>query len=163
SAAGAVRHAALVRHAQALFGGLSGSGPTEDAKPARYVGGSRISEKPFEQCHLLVGFPSPTYRDDNYVAAQVLSGRFGGGMSSGSIRKGREKRGLRYSIYWTSWGLRDAGLCGIHAATGTRLMRELIEVIGVELRRAAATLPGASELGRARAQLKAGLLMSLES
>jgi predicted Zn-dependent peptidase len=123
----------------------------------------RVSEKPFEQSHLLVGFPSPSYRDDAFFTAQVFSGLFGGGMSSRLFQEVREKRGLCYAIYSTAWGLRDAGLFGIHAATGTALMGELIDVIGAELGRAADKAPGAPELARSKSQLKAGLLMSLES
>jgi predicted Zn-dependent peptidase len=42
-------------------------------------------------------------------------------------------------------------------------MDKLIEVVGAELVRAAAEEPAEAELGRAKAQLKAGLLMGLES
>jgi predicted Zn-dependent peptidase len=163
SAAGAVRHASLVRHAEALFGGLSGGGRTGREQRAKYVGGTRVSEKPFEQSHLLIGFPSPSYREEEFFTAQVFSGLFGGGMSSRLFQEVREKRGLCYAIYSTAWGLRDAGLLGIHAATGADLMSALIDVIGAELKRAAEEAPGAPELSRAKAQLKAGLLMGLES
>jgi predicted Zn-dependent peptidase len=163
SAAGAVRHAALVRHAEALFGGLSGKRRHGGERPAKYVGGTRVSGKPFEQSHLLIGFPSPSYQEDEFFTAQVFSGLFGGGMSSRLFQEVREKRGLCYAIYSTAWGLKDAGLLGIHAATGTDLMGALIDVIGAELKRAANEPPSAAELARAKAQLKASLLMSLES
>jgi len=163
AAAGAIRHEKVVRHAEALFGGLSDEKRTTGERAAKYVGGVRVSEKPFEQSHLLIGFPSPSYRSDAFFAAQVFSGLFGGGMSSRLFQEVREKRGLCYAIYSTAWGLRDAGLFGIHAATGTGLMGQLIDVIGAELKRAAETLPDAAELARSKAQLKAGLLMSLES
>ncbi len=84
-------------------------------------------------------------------------------MSSRLFQEVREKRGLCYAIYSTAWGLRDAGLLGIHAATGADLMGALIDVIGAELKRAAEERPSGPELARAKAQLKAGLLMSLES
>jgi len=163
SAAGAVRHANVVRHAEALFGGLTDVKRTTGERPAKYVGGLRVSEKPFEQSHLLIGFPSPSYKDDAFYTAQVFSGLFGGGMSSRLFQEVREKRGLCYAIYSTAWGLHDAGLFGIHAATGTGLMGQLIDVIGAELKRVAERAPEATELARSKAQLKAGLLMSLES
>jgi predicted Zn-dependent peptidase len=163
SAAGAVRHADVVRHAEALFGGLSDERRNTGERAAKYQGGVRGSEKPFEQCHLLIGFPGPSYRDDEFFTAQVFSGLFGGGMSSRLFQEVREKRGLCYAIYSTAWGLKDAGLFGLHAATGTKLMGELIDVIGSELRRAAEEIPEPSEVARAKAQLKAGLLMGLES
>jgi predicted Zn-dependent peptidase len=163
SAAGAVRHETFVRHAEALFGGLSGANREGPERKAKYVGGMRASEKPFEQSHLLIGFPGPSYRQEDFYTAQVFSGLLGGGMSSRLFQEVREKRGLCYAIYSSAWGLKDTGLFAIHAATGGTLMSALIDVIGVELRRAADQDPSAAEIGRAKAQLKAGLLMSLES
>ncbi len=163
SAAGAVRHASFLRHAEALFGGLSGNGRAAAEQPAKYIGGTRVSEKPFEQSHFLIGFPSPSYRKEEFFTAQVFSGLFGGGMSSRLFQEVREKRGLCYAIYSTAWGLKDVGLFGIHAATGADLMRELIDIVGAELQRACERGPSEPELARSKAQLKAGLLMSLES
>jgi predicted Zn-dependent peptidase len=163
SAAGSIRHENVVRHAEALFGGLTDEKRTTGERSAKYVGGVRVSEKPFEQSHLLIGFPSPSYRDDAFFTAQVFSGLFGGGMSSRLFQEVREKRGLCYAIYSSAWGLRDAGLFGIHAATGTGLMGQLIDVIGAELKRASDVPPTIAEMARSKAQLKAGLLMSLES
>ena len=51
----------------------------------------------------------------------------------------------------------------IHAATGHSMVPELIDVIGVELSGIAKTGPTEREVARSKAQLKAGLLMSLES
>ena len=164
SAAGAVRHASIVRHAEALFGGLTGGGAPRGSRAAAYVGGTRGSEKPFEQSHLLIGFPSPSYREAEFITAQVFSGLFGGGMSSRLFQEVREKRGLCYAIYSTAWGLKDAGMlrnaCGDGSATDGQAHRCRRRV---ELKRAADAAPDAAELGRSKAQLKAGLLMSLES
>lgn len=162
SAAGAIDHANLVRLGEALFGSLNG-GEVQAGEAARYIGGRRASEKPFEQSHLLVGFPAPSYREAEFYTAQVFSGLFGGSMSSRLFQEVRESRGLCYAIYSSAWGLADAGLFEIHAATGANLMEELIEVIAHELADAAATRPSDSELSRAKAQLKAALLVSLES
>ncbi len=162
SAAGAVEHKPFVRHAEALFGGLTGGNIRGDG-PINYVGGTRTSKKPFEQSHLLIGFSGPSYREDAFFTAQVFSGLFGGGMSSRLFQEVREKRGLCYSIYSTAWGLKDAGLLGIHAATGADMMIELIDVVTTEMKRAADKVPSDAEILRAKAQLKAGLLMALES
>ena len=162
SAAGAIDHDAWVRHVEALFGGLT---PRKDGgeSRARYVGGISASAKSFEQAHLLIGFPSPSILDDDYMAAQVFSGVLGGGMSSRLFQEVREKRGLCYAIYSSLWGLRDTGMLAVHAATGARMVDELAGVVAGELAALAAEGPGAGELHRAKAQLKAGLLMALES
>jgi predicted Zn-dependent peptidase len=52
---------------------------------------------------------------------------------------------------------------GVHAATGPEMMGELITTIDEELAKAAATAAPEREVARSKAQLKAGLLMSLES
>lgn len=162
AAAGAVRHEPFLRHVEALFGGLS-RGQTEAGAQARYTGGIRFSSKPFEQSHLMLGFESPSYLQDDYIAAQVLSGLLGGGMSSRLFQEVREKRGLCYSIYSSAWGLRDSGMFAVHAATGVDMMEPLIDVVRAELARVAADGVSAPEISRSKAQLKAGLLMSLES
>jgi len=162
SAAGATDHGALVRHVEALFGGMTDASG-EAAQPAHYAGGVRSLSRSFEQSHLLLGFPSPSYREPDFFAAQVFSGLLGGGMSSRLFQEVRENRGLCYAIYSSAWGFADAGLMAVHAATGEGQMRELIDVVAEELRRAASELPGPAEVQRSKAQMKAGLLMSLES
>ena len=162
SAAGAINHQNLVRHVEALFGRLTPAKVGSDV-PARYAGGIAATAKTFEQSHVLIGFPSPSYLDESYYAAQVFSGLFGGGMSSRLFQEIREKRGLCYSIYSTVWGLRDAGMLAVHAATGSYMVEELSEIVAAELASLADGGPSAAELQRSKAQLKAGLLMGLES
>jgi len=160
--AGAIRHEDAVRHAQALFGGLSNAGPGPES-PAVYRGGVRSSPRKFEQAHLILGFEAPSYREEEFFASQVLSGLLGGGMSSRLFQEVRERRGLCYAIYSTAWGLKDTGLFAVHAATGAGMVGELIDVVSDEIDRMAETGPTEAEVARAKAQLKAGLMMSLES
>lgn len=162
SAAGAVSHDRIVRHVEALFGGLTRRTRLGEI-PARYHGGTRISKRSFEQSHLLWAIEGPSYRDAETYTAQVFSGLFGGGMSSRLFQEVRERRGLCYSISSSAWGLSDTGLFEVHAATGPGMMSELIDVVGAELRDVAAHGPKAAEMSRAKAQLKAGLMMALES
>ena len=162
SAAGAVDHDTIVRHAEAQFGGLS-AGQLEAGAPARYAGGGRWSDKPFEQSHVMFAFEGPSYGAPSAYTAQVLSGILGGGMSSRLFQQVREKHGLCYAIYAFCWGLSDAGVFGVHAATGPELMERLLAVLVGELRRAADETVTPKEIERAKSQLKAGLMMSLES
>jgi predicted Zn-dependent peptidase len=86
----------------------------------------------------------------------------GGGMSSRLFQEVREKRGLVYSIYSFNAPHADGGLFGIYAGTGEREAEELVPVTLEELRKVQGGVSEA-ELARARAQVKASLLMSLES
>jgi predicted Zn-dependent peptidase len=163
SAAGAVRHEDLVRHAETLFGGLNGASSNATAEPASYRGGLRHLAKPFEQNHLVIAFEGPTHHSPDFYTAQVLSGFFGGGMSSRLFQEVRERRGLCYAIYTFVWGLSDTGLFGVHAATGPEQRAELMETVINELHRVASEKPSDVEVRRSKAQIKAGLLMGLES
>jgi predicted Zn-dependent peptidase len=162
SAAGKIDHDRLVRHAEALFGGMNG-GKGGRFEPAHYGGGTRSSSKPFEQSHLLLAFEGPPYGAADYYAAQVFSSLFGGGISSRLFQEVRERRGLCYSVYSSYWALADTGMFGIHAATGAEMVEKLIRVVSAELQRAANEAATEAETARAKAQIKAGILMGLES
>lgn len=162
SAAGAVHHEDFCRHVEALFGALSDR-DSGGFSAARYEGGSRSDVKPFEQSHVVIGFEGPSYGDADFFAAQVFSGMFGGGMSSRLFQEVRERRGLCYSIYSSAWGLKDTGMVGVHAATNPKSMLSLIDVVRGELRTLGTAGPAPAEINRSKAQLKAGLLMGLES
>lgn len=111
---------------------------------------------------MVLGFDGVKYDDPDVYAIQVLSQLMGGGMSSRLFQEIREKRGLVYSIYSFAWSFRDSGLFGIYAGTGEKEVAELVPVMADELLKAGRSISQA-ELERARAQIKAGLLMGLES
>jgi|HubBroStandDraft_1064217.scaffolds.fasta_scaffold00020_24 predicted Zn-dependent peptidase len=161
SAAGAVDHERIVELAAEGFGGLADQ-PAIPAEAARYTGGEQRDEKDLEQVHLVLGFPAVGYTDPDYYAASLLSTLVGGGASSRLFQEIREKRGLVYSIYAFGAAYEDGGLFGIYAGTGEDEVAELMPVLCDELVRTADTLTEA-EIARTRAQLKASLLMGLES
>jgi predicted Zn-dependent peptidase len=162
SAAGAVDHGAIVKQVEKVFAGLP-TGESDAPARASYTGGPAISDKTFEQAHLLLGFESISYRTPEYYNAQVFTGLMGGGMSSRLFQEVRETHGLCYSIYATNWSLDDTGMFAIHAATGKDMLAKLITLVRAELEKAATTAPTEREIDRAKAQMKAGLLMALES
>ena len=83
-------------------------------------------------------------------------------MSSRLFQEVREKRGLCYTIYAQAGAYSDTGMTTIYAGTSADQIGELAEITVTELRRAAEDMTEA-EVARARAQMKAGLLMGLES
>jgi predicted Zn-dependent peptidase len=161
AAAGNIEHERLVGLAEKLLCDF----PAErsvSTEPARYSGGDRREERDLEQLHLVVGFPGVMLGDPDYYAASVLSTAFGGGMSSRLFQEIREKRGLVYAIHSFVHGYRDGGLFGIYAGTGEEEAAELIPALCEETTKLEDGLAPV-ELSRAKAQMKAGLLMSLES
>jgi predicted Zn-dependent peptidase len=159
-AAGNLEHGEIVDLAQRAFAHLQ---PQSAAKsePARYVGGDLRQERELEQVHILLGFPGFGFVDHDYYAASVVSTALGGGMSSRLFQEIREKRGLVYSIYSFTHAYSDGGVFGVYAGTGEAEAAELMPALCAEIKRLGDGLEP-SELERARAQLKAGMLMSLE-
>jgi predicted Zn-dependent peptidase len=119
-------------------------------------------ERDLMETQIMLGFQGVPYGDGDFYTAQILSSIIGGGMSSRLFQEVREKRGLCYSIYAFHWSFADTGVFGVHAATGPEDVRRLMPVIVDELERAVDGIAD-KEVQRARAQLRAGLLMTLES
>jgi predicted Zn-dependent peptidase len=161
AAAGNLDHDHIAGLAEKLLAELPTERPVV-TELARYAGGERREERDLEQLHLVLGFPGLTLDDPDFYAGSVLSTAFGGGMSSRLFQEIREKRGLVYTIHCFGHSYRDSGLFGIYAGTGEQEAAELVPALCEETRKLEDGLsPG--ELARAKTQLKAGLLMSLES
>ncbi len=161
SAAGNIEHDAMVRRVEAAFDNLP-RGDDTVSEPANYVGGQFREQRDLEQAHLVLGFEGISFDDPDYYALSVLSVVLGGGMSSRLFQEVREKRGLVYAIYTFAASYRDSGLFGVYAGTGEAEAGEVMDVVCDLLRDLAGTI-GAAEIKRARAQIRAGVLMSLES
>lgn len=161
AAAGRVDHDELVDLAEKVFA-LLPAAVSSDREPAEYRGGEWREERDLEQVHLVLGFPGLGFRHPDFHAMSVLSTILGGGMSSRLFQEAREKRGLVYSIYTFPAAYTDTGLFGVYAGTGEKEAEELVPLVCQELANVARDV-SPEELARARAQLKSGLLMSLES
>ncbi len=162
AAAGNLDHSVIVQMASERFEGFAPGGASE-AVPGSYSGGEFRDVRDLEQAHLVLGFEGISYTDPDYYALAVLSTALGGGMSSRLFQTIREERGLVYSIYSFSSAYRDGGIFGIYAGTGEGEVAELVDVTAYELRAISAAAMEEDEIARARAQIKAGVLMSLES
>ena len=161
AASGNVEHDAIVKLAENRFSDF-GATPAREPESCIYTGGESIIEKDLQEAQIILGFEGRAYHARDFYASQVLSMLLGGGMSSRLFQEVREKRGLCYSIYAFHWGFSDTGLFGIHAATEDADIPELIPVVLKELSRVGESVEQ-DELDRARAQISAGLMMSLES
>ena len=158
---GAVDHDALVRQAEALFGHLPALiVPAPQA--ARFACTERREVKALEQAHFALAIEGPGFKDPDLFTAQIFAGVMGGGMSSRLFQTLREERGLCYTTFAQAGAHDDTGLITVYAGTGGEDIRALADLTIDEFRRATTDLTEA-EVARARAQMKAGLLMGLES
>lgn len=161
SAAGNVDHDAFARQVENLFDALP---PDQDETfaPAAYQGGSLCSEKALEQSHVVLGFRGASRMSPDYEATMVLSTVLGGGMSSRLFQEIREKRGLVYAVFSYHGAYQDDGQFVVYAGTGPDSLSELVPVLCAELLKSESGVTE-QEIARAKAQLRAGILMGRES
>jgi predicted Zn-dependent peptidase len=161
AAAGALDHDELLSLVGRHFADLPAVAP-DPVEAARYTGGEFREERDLDQVHLVLGFPGVAATDPLHYPTMLLSTLLGGGMSSRLFQEIREKRGLVYSIYSFASPYRDGGILALYAGTGEEQAEELVPVTLEELRKVQHDV-SEEELARAKAQLRASLLMSLES
>jgi predicted Zn-dependent peptidase len=161
AATGAVEHAAVVAEAERRFGHFKGP-PGPAPLPATFGGGTKLEARDLEQVHIALALEGLSQKHPSYFSLQVFAIVLGGGMSSRLFQEVREKRGLCYTISAFHAPYTDTGMFGIYAGTDAGDVNELMKVAVEEVSLCAANLSEA-ELNRAKAQIKVGLLMALES
>ena len=161
AAAGAVEHERIVAEAEKRF--ASFVGPAAPApEPARFGGGTRVETRDLEQVHIALALQGLPVRDEQLYNLQVFTSVLGSGMSSRLFQEVRENRGLCYAIHAFHMPYADTGMFALYAGTDEADAPELMRVAIDQVTRATETLNEA-EVARAKAQMKAGLLMALES
>lgn len=161
SAAGNLSHDRIAAWAERHLSAIPAAEPPPPVRGC-YRGSRKVQEREVEEVQVLLGFEGLSFRDRDLYAARLLAGTLGGGMASRLFQEVREKRGLCYSIHAFDWPFSDTGIFGIHAATGEADVQELVPVVLEQLRRIGDGV-AAAELARGKAQLRASLLMNLES
>ena len=139
--------------------------PAERSEPERsaYAPCLTLREKAVEQNQLVLGFPGLETASEERFAMQLFSNILGGSSSSRLFQTVREKHGLCYSIYSFTAGYQDTGLFAVALAANRQSERRALGLTIDELRRIRDDGVTAAELGRAREQVTASILMSLES
>lgn len=139
------------------------SSPLPKPVPGVYRPAFTQKTKPIEQNHLCLGFPSlPAGHPERY-SLQVLNGILGSGMSSRLFQKVREQNGLCYSIYSFTAAHADTGMLGVYTALGKETEEQALSLTLRVIRELTENGPAPAELDRVREQIKANVLMGLES
>lgn len=116
-----------------------------------------------QQQYLCIGGPGLPHEHPDRFTLALLSTVLGGGMSSRLFQRVREQEGLAYAVYTYADSYEDSGLIcaamNVQPAHGRKALRLTLE----EFDRIATEGLPPDELAAAKAQLKGGLLLSLES
>lgn len=162
AAAGGVDHKQVVAEVEKRFASFEGT-PGPKPQAARFgKGGAKVVHRELEQAHLTLALEGVPQNDLSLFSLQVFTNILGGGMSSRLFQEVREKRGLCYSIYSFHAPYTDTGFFGLYTGTDPADAPEMMEVVVDIMNDSVETLTEA-EIARAKAQMKAGLLMALES
>jgi predicted Zn-dependent peptidase len=163
SAAGNINPDDIIKKTEMLFSTLPADNDNTGYIKAGYKGGEFRKEKQLEQSHIILGFKGVDRASKDYFPAMLMSTIMGGGMSSRLFQEVREKRGLVYSVFSSHASYHDDGQFEIYAGTGPDKLAELMPVLCEETRKLRTNLVGENELSRAKSQIKASLLMGMES
>ncbi len=165
AAAGSVDHDAIVALAERTLGGLRAgeSAPVPAPAPPLPHARVRFQAKETEQVHVCLGGPGLSRHDERRYAVRVLDAIFGGLSSSRLFQSVREERGLAYAVYSFSGQFTDTGQVGLYVGTRPDNLAEAMEVVRVELDRMRAQPASEEELARARENVKARVVLAMES
>jgi predicted Zn-dependent peptidase len=161
AASGKIDTDTLLKQAETLYADFAET-ISDPPEPANYIGGQAFEERKTSETQILLGFEGRAYQARDFYASQLLSMVLGGGMSSRLFQEVRERRGYCYSVFAFHWAFSDTGLFGINAATGSDDLDKLMPVLLDELKRTADDIAD-EEADRARAQIRSGLMMGMES
>lgn len=164
AAAGNLPHADLVALAREYYGPLAaGEGMATSPAPEAAAPIILRHKEELEQSHVVIGAPCPSAVSDDRYVCHLLSVILGGGMSSRLFQSVREDRGLVYTIYSAVNSFKDCGNLNIYAATSPERLEETVEATMHEIERLKQSPVGEDELHRNKEQLKASLVLNLES
>lgn len=161
-AVGKINHDDFVRMVSQRFSGMQ-KNVFFTPSSQNYVGGFSAESRDIEQAHVILGFKTFPYYDKHYYPCMLLSNILGGGTSSRLFQEVREKRGLVYTVYSFANSHTQNGLLGIYASTGQAELPQLLPVVCDEIKKICNDLVDVKELNRAKTQMRAGMLMALES
>ena len=131
--------------------------------PTQTFSQSLLKTKPIEQYHMAIAYPTIGRNDSKGHALQTMNSILGGGMSSRLFQEVREKQGLAYSVYSYPSLYDSFGLLTIYAGVNAAKAEAAYDAIGrvvQDLREKGVT---DEEFLRAREQMKASMIYSLES
>jgi len=165
AAAGSVDHDQIVELAERTLGSVQAGerAPLPDPAPTELRSSVRFQRKDTEQCHVCLGATGIQRGDERRFAIRVLDAIFGGLSSSRLFQAVREERGLAYSVYSFSGQFSDTGQIGLYLGTRPDNLAEAMAVVRDELDAMRVQPASEEELARARENVKARVVLALES
>ena len=160
-ASGGISHEQLVDLASKYCDNMS-QFETKSPNRQKYHGGFVFQKKELEQSHVVFGYEGVGHKDPLKFDLFILGNILGGGMSSRLFQEIREKRGMAYSVFSFTSNYKDTGIFGVYAGCEEKNVEEVLKLSLGEFQKICSTLTQ-EEIEKAKTQIKASLLMGLES
>ena len=139
-------------------------GTFEERKPKIVYGRkSLVKNKPIEQMHLSIAYPSVPRGDEREDYITALNAILGGSMSARLFQEVREKRGLAYSVYSYLSSFPECASLNIYAGVNPSKVQEAYEAILEVVETMKKKGITEDEFLRSREQMKAIMFFSNES
>lgn len=148
---------------EAIFSQHEGVYEAEKRSIPTFISGRKGKEKPTEQTHICLGLPGLSVSDEDIYTVVLINNILGGNMSSRLFQEIREEHGLAYSVYSYHSAYRNAGLFAVYAGTAHGQEEEVVKRIQGCLGEVCVRGFYETELLKAKEQLKASLMLGLES
>lgn len=162
SVAGPVEHDQVVDMVSKTLGKLSKRTKQLKRKAPRVRHVEEFIHRPSEQCHVMVGFPSCSYKSSQRFESFVVNELLGGGVTSRMYQKIREDKGLVYSVYSFLQSFIDSGLFLIYAGTSDKNALSVMKSMRSELERFLGSGVKERELEMFKTQVKGQILLGAE-
>ncbi len=144
-----------------VTGQPGGRGPVR-TPPGSGVEALRVTRRPTEQAHLVLGCRGVDRHDGRRYAMAVLNHALGGGLSSRLFQEIRERRGLAYSVWSDRMAFDDAGALIIGVGTAPEHVTEVLDVLTDAVANLGEDGITDRELTIAKGNLRAEMLLSNE-
>src|SRR6478736_202677 len=125
-------------------------------------GGDFTEIQPRQQAIVFQAFPGPGLLADDYTVSEVADELFSG-MSSHLFERVREEKSLAYFVRSSRIVGLQAGMFYFYAGTSPQRYGEVLEEIGLEIKRVRGGGVTAEELTRCQVRLKAGKRMGMQT
>ncbi len=162
SIAGKINAKQVEEWVTSAFGEWQGKGFSRPKFGATSQGGYHHIEYEGAQLQIVLAYAAPPFEHPCYYSAKLALQVLSGGMFGRLFTEVREKRGLVYSVYARHASTKEYGQVMAYAGTTPERAQETYDVMMRELKGIKGTV-SADELARAKANLKAALIMNQEA
>jgi predicted Zn-dependent peptidase len=162
SVAGNVQHEEVVGWVEKSMLKMKAKRSSKSRSAPRFRKFQEFIHRPSEQTHILLGWPSCSFKSEHRFESYIVNAMLGGGMTSRLYQRVRERRGLVYSIYSFLQSFVDSGLFQVYAGASNKNALIVMELVREEMQKFLSKPIRVNELEFYKTQVKGQILLGAE-